>query len=140
MTRVVRALWDSWEDDAAIRDVRTGRFLDREKVHYIDAVLTDSIGQPYTVKGPSIVPRPPQGHPAVFVTITDEDSRRVGVEVADVLILPAASVEEALLESVEIRAELTGRRALIIPSLQIPESDPASWLSQTITRLIDSGY
>ena len=33
---VLRRLWDSWEDDAEIRDVATGRFIDRDKVHYID--------------------------------------------------------------------------------------------------------
>ncbi|MFY9768561.1 MAG: LLM class flavin-dependent oxidoreductase, partial [Mycobacterium sp.] len=33
---VLRRLWDSWEDDAEIRDVATGRFIDRDKLHYID--------------------------------------------------------------------------------------------------------
>ena len=33
---VVRRLWDSWEDDAIIRDVTTGRYVDRDKLHYID--------------------------------------------------------------------------------------------------------
>ena len=33
---VVRRLWDSWEDDAEIRDVATGRFIDRDKLHYVD--------------------------------------------------------------------------------------------------------
>lgn len=59
---VVRRLWDSWEDDAEIRDVSTGRFVDRNKLHYIDFV-----GRWFSVKGPSIVPRPPQGQPLVTV-------------------------------------------------------------------------
>jgi hypothetical protein len=58
---VSRELWDSWEDDAAIRDVDTGRYLDRDKLHYIDFA-----GESYTVKGPAIVPRPPQGQLVVF--------------------------------------------------------------------------
>ncbi len=33
---VLRRLWDSWEDDAEIRDAATGRFIDRDKLHYID--------------------------------------------------------------------------------------------------------
>jgi len=57
---VVRRLWDSWEDDAEIRDVATGRFVDREKLHYIDFA-----GRFFSVKGPSITPRPPQGQPVV---------------------------------------------------------------------------
>ncbi len=57
---VVRRLWDSWEDDAEIRDVATGRFVDRGKLHYIDFS-----GDYFSVKGPSITPRPPQGQPLV---------------------------------------------------------------------------
>jgi alkanesulfonate monooxygenase SsuD/methylene tetrahydromethanopterin reductase-like flavin-dependent oxidoreductase (luciferase family) len=57
---VMRRLWDSWDDDAEIRDVATGRFVDREKLHYIDFT-----GEQFSVKGPSITPRPPQGQPVV---------------------------------------------------------------------------
>ena len=57
---VLRRLWDSWEDDAEIRDVATGRFIDRDKLHYIDFD-----GRWFSVKGPSITPRPPQGQPIV---------------------------------------------------------------------------
>jgi alkanesulfonate monooxygenase SsuD/methylene tetrahydromethanopterin reductase-like flavin-dependent oxidoreductase (luciferase family) len=57
---VLRRLWDSWEDDAEIRDVATGRFIDRTKLHYIDFD-----GPHFSVKGPSITPRPPQGQPIV---------------------------------------------------------------------------
>ena len=57
---VLRRLWDSWEDGAEIRDVATGRFIDRDKLHYIDFE-----GRWFSVKGPSITPRPPQGQPVV---------------------------------------------------------------------------
>lgn len=57
---VLRRLWDSWEDDAEIRDIATGRFVDRNKLHYIDFE-----GAHFSVKGPSITPRPPQGQPIV---------------------------------------------------------------------------
>ncbi len=57
---VLRRLWDSWEDDAEIRDVASGRFIDRNKLHYIDFE-----GATFSVKGPSITPRPPQGQPVV---------------------------------------------------------------------------
>ncbi|WP_225812586.1 LLM class flavin-dependent oxidoreductase [Streptomyces spinosus] len=58
---VARALWDSWEDDAVIRSVATSRYLDRERLHYVDFT-----GETYTVKGPAIVPRPPQGQLVVL--------------------------------------------------------------------------
>jgi alkanesulfonate monooxygenase SsuD/methylene tetrahydromethanopterin reductase-like flavin-dependent oxidoreductase (luciferase family) len=57
---VLRRLWDSWDDDAEIRDVATGRFIDRDRLHYIDFK-----GRWFSVKGPSITPRPPQGQPVV---------------------------------------------------------------------------
>jgi alkanesulfonate monooxygenase SsuD/methylene tetrahydromethanopterin reductase-like flavin-dependent oxidoreductase (luciferase family) len=57
---VLRRLWDSWEDDAEIRDAATGRFVDRDRLHYIDFV-----GKHFSVRGPSITPRPPQGQPIV---------------------------------------------------------------------------
>jgi alkanesulfonate monooxygenase SsuD/methylene tetrahydromethanopterin reductase-like flavin-dependent oxidoreductase (luciferase family) len=57
---VLRRLWDSWEDDAEIRDAGTGRFIDRGKLHYIDFE-----GKWFSVRGPSITPRPPQGQPIV---------------------------------------------------------------------------
>ncbi|MEV7902376.1 LLM class flavin-dependent oxidoreductase [Streptomyces anulatus] len=60
VVEAVRRLWDSWEDDAEIRDVATGRFLDRDKVHHIDFRGTN-----FSVKGPSITPRSPQGAPPV---------------------------------------------------------------------------
>ncbi len=88
---VARRLWDSWEDDAIIRDVATGRFVDRDKLHYIDFA-----GKYFSVKGPSITPRSPQGQPVVaalahalpiyefakrstdlvFITPQDDDSLR----------------------------------------------------------------
>jgi alkanesulfonate monooxygenase SsuD/methylene tetrahydromethanopterin reductase-like flavin-dependent oxidoreductase (luciferase family) len=65
---VVRTLWDSWEDDAVIRDYASGRFLDRDKLHYVDFE-----GESFRVRGPAIVPRPPQGQLVVFGTQADRD-------------------------------------------------------------------
>jgi len=62
---VVRRLWDSWEDDAVIRDVATSRYVDRDRLHYIDFT-----GETFAVKGPAIVPRPPQGQ-LVVLAATD---------------------------------------------------------------------
>ncbi|HEY8981072.1 MAG TPA: LLM class flavin-dependent oxidoreductase, partial [Streptomyces sp.] len=77
---VARALWDSWEDDAVIRSVATSRYLDRERLHYIDFT-----GETYTVKGPAIVPRPPQGQ---LVVLGDPDR----VDGLDVALVPGRDV------------------------------------------------
>jgi alkanesulfonate monooxygenase SsuD/methylene tetrahydromethanopterin reductase-like flavin-dependent oxidoreductase (luciferase family) len=57
---VIRRLWDSWDDYAEIRHVVSGRFVDRDKLSYINFQ-----GRWFSVKGPSITPRPPQGQPLV---------------------------------------------------------------------------
>jgi alkanesulfonate monooxygenase SsuD/methylene tetrahydromethanopterin reductase-like flavin-dependent oxidoreductase (luciferase family) len=61
VVNTARALWDSWEDDAVIRDVATSRYLDSDKVHHIDFE-----GAGFSVKGPLITPRPPQGQLVVL--------------------------------------------------------------------------
>ena len=77
---VSRRLWDSWEDDAEIRDVATGRFVDRDKLHYIDFE-----GRWFAVKGPSITPRPPQGHPVVMVLAHVPAAFRLAARSADMV-------------------------------------------------------
>jgi hypothetical protein len=57
---VSRRLWDSWEDDAVIRDAASGRYLDPEKVHHVRFE-----GEFFDIVGPLITPRPPQGQPVV---------------------------------------------------------------------------
>ncbi|SKC71801.1 LLM class oxidoreductase [Krasilnikoviella flava] len=61
VVQAVRDLWDSWEDDAVIRDVATGRYVDRDRLHHVDFV-----GETFSVKGPLITPRPPQGQLVVL--------------------------------------------------------------------------
>ncbi|MFQ6395349.1 LLM class flavin-dependent oxidoreductase [Nocardia sp. KC 131] len=82
---VARRLWDSWEDDAVVRDYATGRFLDREQVHYVDFA-----GASFSVKGPAIVPRPPQGQVVVFADGATEPGA------ADVVLVSGADLAETL--------------------------------------------
>jgi alkanesulfonate monooxygenase SsuD/methylene tetrahydromethanopterin reductase-like flavin-dependent oxidoreductase (luciferase family) len=77
---VQRQLWDSWEDDAEIRDVATGRFVDRDKLHHIDFV-----GSHFAVRGPSITPRPPQGQPIVTALAHVDTAYRLAARAADVV-------------------------------------------------------
>lgn len=77
---VQRRLWDSWEDDAEIRDAATGRFIDRDKLHYIDFV-----GSHFAVRGPSITPRPPQGQPLVTALAHVDVAYRLAARGADVV-------------------------------------------------------
>ncbi|WP_411147550.1 LLM class flavin-dependent oxidoreductase [Streptomyces sp. A30] len=97
---VVRRLWDSWEDDAEIRDVATGRFVDRDKLHYIDFE-----GRHFRVKGPSITPRPPQGQPLVSALAHDTVPYRLVARAADVGYVTPHDTDQARAIVAEIRAE-----------------------------------
>ncbi|MFJ8079425.1 LLM class flavin-dependent oxidoreductase [Streptomyces sp. NPDC096205] len=97
---VVRRLWDSWEDDAEIRDVATGRFIDRDRLHYIDFE-----GRHFSVKGPSITPRPPQGQPLVTALAHQTVPYRLVARAADVGYVTPHDAAHARAIVAEIRAE-----------------------------------
>ncbi|MFF1738214.1 LLM class flavin-dependent oxidoreductase [Streptomyces mirabilis] len=96
----VRRLWDSWEDDAEIRDVATGRFVDRDKLHYIDFE-----GKHFSVKGPSITPRPPQGQPIVSALAHATVPYRLVARAADIGYVTPHDAGQARAIVEEIRAE-----------------------------------
>ena len=103
---VITRLWDSWEDDAIIRDAATGRFIDRDKLHYVDFE-----GRFFSVKGPSITPRPPQGHPVTFahegpaeVLLTDK--RVNGAKVLAPLTVLLGASEQAARERLRVLDDL----------------------------------
>ncbi|GAA1301642.1 LLM class flavin-dependent oxidoreductase [Pseudonocardia xinjiangensis] len=96
---VVVALWDSWEDDAVIRDVATGRYVDRDKLHYIDFS-----GEFFSVKGPSITPRSPQAHPLVVVRGDEPEALAVAAARADVVRVAAADLATAHTARERVRA------------------------------------
>ena len=103
---VVRRLWDSWEDAAEIRDVSTGRFVDRDKLHYIDFE-----GSWFSVRGPAITPRPPQGQPIVCVLAHIDPAFRLAARSADVVFVTPQSSEHArtLVEGIRGHEETVGR-------------------------------
>ncbi|MFI0480998.1 LLM class flavin-dependent oxidoreductase [Actinomadura sp. 9N215] len=103
---VVRRLWDSWEDRAEIRDVATGRFLDRGKLHCIDFE-----GPHFSVRGPSITPRPPQGQPLVTALAHDVLSYEFAARGADVVFVTPRSRADAVTAVARVReAERAVRR------------------------------
>jgi len=99
---VVVRLWDSWEDDAVIRDVATGRYVDRDRLHYIDFV-----GEFFSVKGPSITPRSPQAHPLVVVR-DEPDALPIVARWADVVRVAAPDLAAAHTAREQVRAVVTG--------------------------------
>ncbi|MDK4715092.1 LLM class flavin-dependent oxidoreductase [Rhizobium sp. CNPSo 4039] len=106
-TSVVKALWDSWEEDAFIGDVESGRFVDTSKVHAIA-----HRGKHFSVHGPHNVPRPPQGHPVIVQAGGSDDGRELAARHAEAVFSASQSLEESLdyARDLRTRAARYGRR------------------------------
>lgn len=110
---VVRRLWDSWEDGAEIRDVATGRFVDRDRLHHIDFE-----GPRFSVRGPSIVPRPPQGQPLVTALAHSRLPYEFAARSADVVYITPHDAEQARAVAAEVR-DLGGGELKIFADLVV---------------------
>jgi alkanesulfonate monooxygenase SsuD/methylene tetrahydromethanopterin reductase-like flavin-dependent oxidoreductase (luciferase family) len=132
---VSRRLWDSWEDDAEIRDQPTGRFIDRDKLHSIDFD-----GDQFSVRGPSITPRPPQGQPIVAVLAHLTIPYELAARSADVVFITphddrgvAANIQEV--RDAEARVERAGPPLRIVADLAVLIEDNASDAAAALARL-----
>ncbi len=77
---VVTGLWDSWDDDAFIRDVESGVFFDPAKMHVLNHK-----GPYLSVRGPLNVARAPQGWPVIVQAGASEAGRQLAAETAEVV-------------------------------------------------------
>lgn len=96
---VAARLWDSWEDDAEIRDALTGRFVDRDKLHRVDFA-----GEHFGVAGPSIVPRPPQGQPLVLSLAHGYEPALLAARVGDVVATTPHDADDAVRIVAQVRS------------------------------------
>ncbi|WP_416048816.1 LLM class flavin-dependent oxidoreductase [Cupriavidus basilensis] len=105
-TSVVKALWDSWEDDAFLGDKASGRFVDTAKVQPIA-----HHGEHFSVQGPLNLPRSPQGHPVVVQAGGSADGRELAARHAEAVFSASQSFEESLAYGRELkaRAQALGR-------------------------------
>jgi FMN-dependent oxidoreductase (nitrilotriacetate monooxygenase family) len=99
---VVRALWDSWDDDAVLADKRTGAF---SRIGAINTI--DHRGRHFTVDGPLTLPRSPQGHPVLFQAGGSAGGLDLAARYADGVFAAEASLPDALRNEREIRSRAT---------------------------------
>jgi FMN-dependent oxidoreductase (nitrilotriacetate monooxygenase family) len=78
--RIVKGLWDSYEDDAFVRDQKSGRFLDPSKMHYLNHKSEN-----FSVRGPLNVERCPQGYPVLLVAGASDRGKELAAETGDAL-------------------------------------------------------
>lgn len=101
---VVKGLWDSWDDDAFVRDKTTGRYFDPAKLHVLD-----HRGAHFSVRGPLNIPRSPQGHPILFQAGASDEGLDLAAATADVVYSAAQTIEDAQ----AFYAKLKGRAAAL---------------------------
>ncbi|MFB9949212.1 LLM class flavin-dependent oxidoreductase [Rhizobium puerariae] len=114
---VVRGLWDSWEDDAFMRDKEGGRYFDPAKMHVLNHV-----GEDFSVRGPLNIARPPQGYPVIAQAGSSEPGQELAARTADLIYTAKQRREDAraFYQSVKGRFGKYGRStgsALVMPGI-----------------------
>jgi len=114
---VVFGLWDSWEDDAFIRDKASGRYFDPAKLHTLNHQ-----GEQLKVKGPLNVARPIQGYPVIAQAGSSGPGQDLGARIADLIYTQQKTKEDAVAfyRSVKEHGAKAGRDAdsmLVMPGI-----------------------
>lgn len=99
---VVTALWDSWEDDAFLRNKESGVYFDPDKLH-----IPNHKGKHFSVRGPLNVARPPQGYPVIIQAGSSEDGQNLAAQTAEVVF----TAQQTLAEAQAFYSGLKGRLA-----------------------------
>jgi len=103
---VVTGLWDSWADDAFVRDVESSVFFDPEKLHVLNHK-----GRYLSVRGPLNIARPVQGWPVIVQAGASQAGRQLAAETAEVVFAAGGRLadDQAFYRDVKSRAERAGR-------------------------------
>lgn len=114
---VVLRLWDSWEDDAFLRDKDSGRYFDPAKLH-----TPGHDGEHFRVRGPLNTRRPVQGHPVIAQAGSSGPGQELGARRADIIYTMQKSREDAVAfyDGVKARIAAHGRSpesALVMPGI-----------------------
>ena len=103
---VVTGLWDSWADDAFVRDVEQGIFFDPAKLHVLNHK-----GEHLSVKGPLNIARPVQGWPVIVQAGASDAGRQLAAETAEAIFASQNNLADAqrFYADVKARAAAAGR-------------------------------
>lgn len=104
---VVTGLWDSFADDAFIRDADNGIFFDPQRMHVLD-----HDGPELKVRGPLNIARPPQGWPVIVQAGQSEPGRQLAAETAEVVFCSPRDLAagKALFADIKSRTVAAGRK------------------------------
>jgi len=115
---VTRGLWDSWEDDAFVRNKETGVFFDPAKLHTLNHK-----GEYFSVQGPLNIARSKQGQPVIFQAGSSETGKNYAAQHADAVFTHHETLEQAVLFYKDVKERLVsfGRNpdeVVILPEIQ----------------------
>lgn len=132
---VVRALWDSWDDDAAVIDKESGRFFDPAKLHGLGHQ-----GRFFKVAGPLSTMRSPQAHPVLVQAGASEAGQTLAARCADVVFTSHATLAgaQAFYRDFKAKVALAGRdpeHCKILPSIQPLVAPTAAEARAEVERL-----
>ncbi|MEK1940534.1 MAG: LLM class flavin-dependent oxidoreductase [Pseudomonas sp.] len=99
---VVTGLWDSWAEDAFIREADSGVYFDPERLHRLDHK-----GEFFQVRGPLHIARPPQGWPVIVQAGASEAGRQLAAQTAEVIF----AAHSTLADGQAFNADITRRMA-----------------------------
>ncbi|MEH7012801.1 LLM class flavin-dependent oxidoreductase [Neobacillus niacini] len=104
--QVAKGLWDSWEDDAFVRNKETGVFFDSDKLHELN-----HRGEFFSVQGPLNIGRSKQGRPLIFQAGSSEAGKDLAAKEADAIFTghPTLSAAREFYQDVKNRALALGR-------------------------------
>ncbi|MBV9018626.1 MAG: LLM class flavin-dependent oxidoreductase, partial [Alphaproteobacteria bacterium] len=103
---VVTGLWDSWAEDAFVRDVEEGIYFDPDRVHVLDHT-----GEFLSVRGPLNIARPIQGWPVIVQAGASDAGRQLAAETAEMVFAGGGSLEDGkrVYADIKGRARAAGR-------------------------------
>ena len=100
-TDIVQGLWDSWDDDAFLRDRASARYFDPAKLHFLNHK-----GENFSVRGPLNVARPPQGHPVLFQAGSSEAGKRLAARFAEAVFTSLHTLAAAKAFNADLKSRL----------------------------------
>jgi FMN-dependent oxidoreductase (nitrilotriacetate monooxygenase family) len=115
---VVQGLWDSFEDDALLRDKASGRYLDPQRLHGLGHA-----GKFLTVSGPLNIARPPQGHPVLVQAGSSDTGRHFAARFAEAIFTSHPVIDSAREFYRDIKTRVAGagrdpRHVKVLASVQ----------------------
>lgn len=134
---VVTGLWDSWADDAFVRDVENGIYFDPSRLHVLDHK-----GKYLKVRGPLNIARPVQGWPVIVQAGASDAGRQLAAETAEMVFAAGGPIADAraFYADVKGRAAKVGRNPdhiKILPGAFVVVGDSLDEAKEKRARLDD---